>query len=364
MKTKQKLLTPLAVLSVALGAISTIGSFYARAADNPPASNLPASITKPLQAAEALRVSASLYDTVNLDWDDAARGRPVPAKLYLPKAERADATKPDATKRAPGKLPLVVFSHGIGGSRDGYSYLGSYFAAQGFASLHVQHVGSDRQLWYGNPLTLVFRLSTAAQESEALARVKDVGFALDQLLSSQYASRIDAGRITAAGHSYGANTTLLIAGAQVELQGKAVSLRDPRISSAILISAPPFYGLGSPQKILSGIAIPTLHITATADDIEIPGYKSGVADRVALYRATAESTQSRKMLAVFKEGSHSIFTDRMGTGGALLNPKVKVATRQLAVAFIKSVQAPQTAELEQWRERHSDILATVEKAAM
>ena len=360
MPIKQKLLTPLAMLRVAVGALSTLSAMsalHASAAESPAAD-----VAKLVQAAEALRVDASLYDTINLDWADAARSRLVPAKLYLPTTHNAHV--PDTARATTGKLPLVVFSHGIGGSRDGYSYLGSYFAAQGFASLHVQHVGSDRQLWFGNPLGLLFRLTSAAQESEALARVKDVGFALDQLLAGPYASRLDASRITAAGHSYGANTTLLLAGAQVELQGQAVSLRDPRISSAIVISAPPFYGLGSPQKILSGIAIPTLHITATADDIEIPGYQSGVSDRVALYQATAGGTQSRKMLAVFKQGSHSMFTDRMGTGGALLNPRVKVATRQLAVAFIKSLQTMQARELEQWRERYTDILATVEKAAM
>ena len=357
MQIKQKSLTPLAVLSVAVSALSAMSALYARAAESPTAD-----VAKPVQAAEALRVDVSLYDTIDLDWADAARSRLVPARLYLPTTHNANV--PDTAMATTGKLPLVVFSHGIGGSRDGYSYLGSYFAAQGFASLHVQHVGSDRQLWFGNPLGLLFRLTSAAQESEALARVKDVGFALDQLLSGPYASLLDAGRITAAGHSYGANTTLLLAGAQVELQGRAVSLRDPRISSAIVISAPPFYGLGSPQKILSGIAIPTLHITATDDDIEIPGYQSGVSDRVALYQATAGGTQSRKMLAVFKQGSHSMFTDRMGTGGALLNPKVKVATRQLAVAFIKSLQTAQARELEQWRERYTDILATVEKASM
>ena len=360
MPIKPKLLTPLAVLRVAVGALSTLSAMsalYANAAQSPVAD-----VAKPVQAAEALRVDASLYTTIDLDWADTARSRLVPAKLYLPTTHNAHA--PDATKAMTGKLPLVVFSHGIGGSRDGYSYLGSYFAAQGFASLHVQHVGSDRQLWFGNPLGLLLRLTSAAQESEALARVKDVGFALDQLLAGPYAARLDTGRITAAGHSYGANTTLLLAGAQVELQGRAVSLRDPRISSAIVISTPPFYGLGSPQKILSGIAIPTLHITATADDIEIPGYQSGMPDRVALYQATAGGTQSRKMLAVFKQGSHSMFTDRMGTGGVLLNPRVKVATRQLAVAFIKSLQTAQARELEQWRERHTDILATVEKTAM
>ena len=79
---------------------------------------------------------------------------------------------------------------------------------------------------------------------------------------------------------------------------------------------------------------PTLHITATADNIQIPGYSSGVADRLALYQATGASTQAAKVLAVFKDGSHSISTEGMGTGGATLNPKVKVATRQLALVFL------------------------------
>ena len=111
---------------------------------------------------EALEVNASLFKAQSFDWFDSQRQRPVPAKLYLP-----------TTPAAPASMPLVVFSHGIGGSRDGYSYLGRYFAAHGYASLHVQHVGSDRQLWRGNPLSLVSRLSDAAQDSEALNRVQD-----------------------------------------------------------------------------------------------------------------------------------------------------------------------------------------------
>jgi hypothetical protein len=73
--------------------------------------------------------------------------------------------------------------------------------------------------------------------------------------------------------------------------------------------------------------VPNLHITATADDIQIPGYNSGVVDRVTLYHATAVSSRSAKVLVVFKDRSHNIFTHRMGTGSAAFNPKVKVATR-------------------------------------
>lgn len=301
-------------------------------------------------AAEALSVDSSLYTSQTFDWNDSSRNRSVPAKLYLP----TGSVKP-------GALPLVVFSHGIGGSRDGYSYLGSYFAANGYASLHVQHVGSDRQLWFGSPWSLVFRLTEAAQEAEALNRVKDMKFALTRLLAEPVGSNINPQRLVAAGHSYGANTTMLLAGAQVS--SVSYLAKDPRFSAAILISAPPFYGMGNPQNIVSNIDVPTLHITATADDIQIPGYNSGVADRVTLYQATGQTSRAAKVLAVFAGGSHSIFTDRMGTGGVALNPKVKVATRQLAVAFLNALHAKDVLALEKWSGQHADIVARFEKSA-
>ena len=76
-----------------------------------------------------------------------------------------------------------MFSHGLGGSRNGYQYLGRYWANHGYASLHVQHIGSDNSLWRGNPFGLTMRLTSAAQDSEAIARAKDVSFALTELLA-------------------------------------------------------------------------------------------------------------------------------------------------------------------------------------
>ena len=72
------------------------------------------------------------------------------------------------------------------------------------------------------------------------------------------------------------------------------------------------------------MTIPTLHITATDDVIRIPGYYSGADDRLAEFEATGSA---RKVLAMFEGGSHSMFTDRAGTGGATLNPQVKAATQ-------------------------------------
>lgn len=271
--------------------------------------------------------AADRVTVLDFDWFDTARGRAVPVRLYLP-------AEPAAGAAAAAPLPLVVFSHGIGGSRRGYSYLGRHWAAQGCASLHLQHVGSDRTLWTGNPLFLAGRLQAAAQESEATARVRDLSFALDQLLAGPLAARLDANRIVAAGHSYGANTTLLAAGAQVQRGGQPLQLRDPRIKAAIVISAPPFYGEAAPAQVLGAIGVPSLHITATEDVIRVPGYYSPAEDRVAVFEATGGPA---KALAVFAGGSHSIFTDRAGTGGALLNPQVKAATQALSTAFLRSV---------------------------
>ena len=317
-----------------------------------PASAVPAAATpaaaSPAAAAPAAATSPADADvgeviTQDLDWFDAARKRAVPVRLYLPAAV---ANRP---------LPLVVFSHGIGGSRRGYSYLGRYFASQGIASLHLQHVGSDRSLWGGNMFGLLGRLHSAAQEDEAIARVADLKFAIDQVLASaELAPKLDASRIIAAGHSYGANTMLLAVGARVERNGRVIELTDPRLKAAIILSAPPFYGEPDPVKILSAIKVPTLHITATEDVIKIPGYYSGAEDRVAVYDATGGA---RKLLAVFEGGSHSMFTDRAGSGGASLNPQVKTATRELALAFMRSVFDREDTTLATWPTRFAGILS-------
>jgi dienelactone hydrolase len=292
---------------------------------------------------------ASLFETRDLSWMDAARQREVLARLYVPAAK--DKASP---------VPLVVFSHGIGGSREGYTYIGKYLAANGIAALHVQHVGSDRSLWFGNPLQMVGRLQDAAKESEAINRTKDVRFALDQVFAdAALKPLLDAQRIAAAGHSYGANTTLLLSGARVQRAGGAMDLADPRIKAAVIISAPPFYGEGDPAQILKSINVPSLHITATGDEIKIPGYYSAAQDRVAVYEATAPA--QGKLLAVFKEGSHSMFTDRLGTGGEALNPQVKKATRELMLAFFQQVFAGQREALSAWPAQHQSLVARYER---
>jgi fermentation-respiration switch protein FrsA (DUF1100 family) len=287
------------------------------------------------------------YEIRHFEWVDRNRQREVLAKLYLPPASSRT-----------GPVPLVVFSHGLGGSREGYSYLGSNWAARGYASLHVQHAGSDSRVWSGSPLELVARLQAAANETEAVNRVRDIGFALDAVLAdSDLAGVLDPGRVLAAGHSYGANTALLAAGAEFARPQGVMSFRDRRIVAAVVISAPPFHGEADPEGVVRAIAIPTLHITATGDEIRVPGYTSGYAERLELFAATGSP---RKAFVAFRDGAHSMFTDRLGSGGRDLNPLVKAATVDLTLAFFGEVLGGTTGVLAARSTGYGDLLARFE----
>jgi predicted dienelactone hydrolase len=285
------------------------------------------------------------FSIVDFDWVDASRARPVPARLYWP------------ANVSSGRVPLIVFSHGMGASRSGYTYLARRWAAQGVASLHVQHIGSDSSLWHGNPFTVVDRVQAATQDGEAAARVGDLRFALDRVLSKDagpFAGLVDRRRIVAAGHSYGANTALLAVGARVIRGGRWVGFRDPRYSAAIVISAPPFYSEVDLAGVLAKITVPTLHVTATEDVIAIPGLRSPATDRIEIFSATPGT---RKLLTVFQGASHSVFTDRPFTGGPRLNRKIKKATADLALAFLDYTYGGDPTGLARWSLAWSDILA-------
>jgi len=106
--------------------------------------------------------------TERLTWHDPKRDRDVPVRIYSP------------TNRT-GPFPVIIFSHGLGGTRDGYQYLGEYWAARGYVSVHVQHRGSDDAVWRDAGL---FQGKSAmrkavANPNNAINRVMDVSFVID-----------------------------------------------------------------------------------------------------------------------------------------------------------------------------------------
>lgn len=283
-------------------------------------------------------------DVLDWNWIDVSRQRPVPARMYLPAGLTEDEP-----------APLVLFSHGIGGSRFGYAHIGRHLASAGFASLHLQHSGSDRALWLsGHPWAVVNRLHQAAQEREAMARVYDLRFALDQVFSQRIGTLLDSQRIAAAGHSYGANTVLLAAGAHVVREGRALELAEPRIRAVAAISTPAFYGEPSLENLLGPIRVPSLHISSTDDVIRIPAYISGPEDRVAAFEAIGSA---QKVLVLFNGGSHRVFTDRRGIGDWTLDAKIKAASRELVSAFLALILKNEMNRLQRWTTNHSVLLS-------
>ena len=300
------------------------------------------------RATEALAAAAAAAQAAGIalrdvEWVDTTRQRTLPVRLYLPKAVQlasqsaSQSASQPAAPNAPAastKLPLVVFSHGLGGSRLGYAHFGRHFAQNGFIALHVQHPGSDRAVWSGGPFAILGNVQAAASEANVIGRAQDVSFALDMLLADQeLGPLIDRTEIAVAGHSYGANTAMLLAGAAVERNGKRVSFADARIRAAILLSAPPFHGEGDQAAALRDVRVPTLHITGTDDVIRVPGYRSDAADRIGVFRDMPATPAAAKHLAIFEGGEHSVFTDRTRSDRALA---IKAAARDLSLAFLLS----------------------------
>jgi acetyl esterase/lipase len=282
--------------------------------------------TAAASAARTPEVQGVAVRSVEFEWHDTTRARTVPVRLYLP-----DPPGGPGTDARP--LPLVVFSHGLGGSRAGYSHLGRHWAGRGFASLHLQHAGSDREVWRSDgTLGMLKALQAAASADNAIARARDVSFALDRLLADPaLGPAIDASRIAIAGHSYGANTALLVAGARFDADGLPQTLRDDRIRAAVLMSAPPFPAGFDSRRVLAGVTIPTLHLTTVDDVIRVPGHRSVAQDRIDLYESLAATP---RWLAVFGFGQHNVFTDR---GVDPRAQAVKRAARDLSTAFLQGV---------------------------
>src|SRR5277367_4358656 len=99
-------------------------------------------------------------EPLDLTFTDAARKREIPIRVYLP-AETAAA-------------PVVLFSHGLGGSRQGSPYLGEQWAARGYTVVYIQHAGSDDGVWKNlPPLERMAALQKAAGVQNFLLRTKD-----------------------------------------------------------------------------------------------------------------------------------------------------------------------------------------------
>jgi len=69
--------------------------------------------------------------------------------------------------------------HGLGGTREGLAYLGEALAAAGYATVHLQHAGSDAAIWQSASDTRAAMGGAAMNPAAAVAQLGEVVFALD-----------------------------------------------------------------------------------------------------------------------------------------------------------------------------------------
>jgi predicted dienelactone hydrolase len=240
------------------------------------------------------------------DWKDAARDREVPVTIYAPKASK-------------DPLPVIVFSHGLGGTRDGYAYLGKHWASHGYVSVHLQHKGSDDAVWKGKADPLAEMRKAVKDRANALNRPVDVRFVIDQLTKLNredptFKGRLDLDRVGMAGHSFGGWTTQAVAGQVFPSplgEVADVTLSDPRVKAAIIMSPSPPPGKTDPDKAFGPVKIPCLHMTGTKDDsVGITDTKP--TDRRVPYDHMKLADQ---YLVIFKDGDHMIFAGARGKIG-------------------------------------------------
>ena len=234
-------------------------------------------------------------------WLDAARQREVPVKVRWP----------DAAASSAGPLPVVLFSHGLGGTREGGAVWGEAWAAAGFVVVHLQHAGSD--LAAVRAVTNTFAdqraLRSAAGPAQLLARLRDVSFGLDEI-GRRHAARqerwasVRPDQVGMCGHSFGAHTTLGMAG---QRYGGFDGVTEPRLAAFIAFS-PSLPAVGDARQAFERITRPLLCITGTLDS-DVVGVGATPERRRAVFDALPPGNKAQLVLT---DADHMTFAGQTG----------------------------------------------------
>jgi predicted dienelactone hydrolase len=260
---------------------------------------------------------------LDLNVADEGRDRTVPIRVFSPPGDGSA-----------GPCPIVLFSHGLGGSRKGGGFLGDHWAARGYVAVFLQHPGSDESVWQDVPAQRrLAAMRDAASLENLRARVRDVSAVLDALATwngapgHPLAGRLDLDRVGMSGHSFGAQTTQAVSGQSFPLVGRRST--DPRIKAAVIMSPGTPRGRHDPGDAFAEVTIPWLLLTGTKDTSLIGGQT--VESRLAVYPALSAGSAYELVL---HDAEHSAFSDRPLPGDREpRNPNHHRAILALTTAF-------------------------------
>lgn len=239
--------------------------------------------------------------------------RVVPLRIFLPESRSA--------------APVVLFSHGLGGSKENSKYLGNHWAGRGYAVVLMQHAGSDINVIRDAPrLKKMAAIKAAASGKNAIKRYRDVKETLNHLesinvSSTMYAKRFDLKRVGMSGHSFGAVTTQAVSGQNYGSQGQVFT--DKRINAAVAFSpSPPTHGTDS--DAFGKVRIPWLLMTGTKDGSPIAS-RTDATSRRLVFKQLPQTDMFYEL--VFEGGEHSAFSDHVKRGQKTRNPKPQTPSR-------------------------------------
>ncbi|HYM59728.1 MAG TPA: hypothetical protein VEZ11_02415 [Thermoanaerobaculia bacterium] len=166
-----------------------------------------------------------------------------------------------------GPYPVIIFSHGLGGSKKGYDALTEYWVSHGYVCIKPSHADAGKL----RSLRDAEELLDSQSADDFVNRAKDISLIIDSLpgLEQRFPElkgRIDATRVGVGGHSYGALTTMMIAGAKSYANGQPLEVADDRPRAAIAMSP---QGISAKRGLRAdswtGIRMPMLFMTGTLD---------------------------------------------------------------------------------------------------
>lgn len=242
-----------------------------------------------------------------------------------------------ALSPTPAKFPLIVMSHGTGGTASSLTWLGTALASAGYVVAAVNHPGNNAIDGY-----------TPQGFSLWWLRARDLSAVISGMLGDPtFGARLDPQRIGAAGFSLGGYTTVALVGGItsllhfrafckspaadamcaappefVDLRAKAEALqksdpeyraaladdgrsyRDPRVRAVFAI-APSLVPAFTPES-LAGIDIPMAIVASAGDTVVPPG--SGA-------RFLAAHVKHAELTIIPGAANHYVFTATCTAGG-------------------------------------------------
>ncbi|MFM7462296.1 MAG: alpha/beta hydrolase family protein [Burkholderiales bacterium] len=257
--------------------------------------------TTPAPAVSFFYENAGPYQVELVDetWEDQMRKRKLPIRILFPAAAQAEKTT---------AFPVIVFSHGLGGSKAAGKLWGEHWASHGYVVVHIQHPGSDESVWKDKPAGQVeSSLKSAMTMTNLGLRVGDVHFVIDEIVrrsalgTEVVFKNVDTNKIGMSGHSFGAQTTLSIAG-QVNPAVGGQSGFDKRVAAAIAFS-PNARSKAKLDKQFGDIRTPFFSITGTKDGAVLNDGTT-IEDRTLPY---THMPSGDKYLLVLDGGDHMVF---------------------------------------------------------